>query len=229
MRGGVSLVCECVRYLTWRQGGMRDCTDCDFYFIGPQLSSKLHVDVNFRELRFNQSCNRLPGMFWISLKGPTTQAIHVFQRIQALCSNHVSDVSGVSGDRVSDVSGDTSDSSMNSFYPVTFVLPREERDLVHYLKTIIGTQAFLLKPSKGSQGKGIVIAMRDQVHAQCIEMSRDGPFIVQQYLTLPHTINGFKYDLRLYVVVTSVARTCVFLLVSFCHNSFCIYIYADLY
>ena len=198
MRGGVSLVCECVRHLTWRQGGMRDCSECDFYFIGPQLSSKLHFDVHFRALRFNQACNRLPGMFWISLKGPTTQAIHVFQRIQAICHR---------------VSSDTSD-SMNSFYPVTFVLPKDERDLGHYLKTttrVAATQAFILKPSKGSQGKGIVIAMRDQVRAQCVEMSREGPFIVQQYLTLPHTINGYKYDLRLYVVVTSVARTCCFL------------------
>ena len=56
--------------------------------------------------------------------------------------------------------------------------------------------------------KGIQLALRDQVTSAAIEMCREaeGPCIVQHYISRPHTLNGLKYDLRLYIVVTSVLK-----------------------
>ena len=179
MRGGLNLLCECLRILEWRQGGMRDMSQCDFYFVGPQVATKLKEDDDFRNLRKDQSCNRLPGMHWITLKGPTTRAIQLFNRLARETSA--------------------------SFYPTTFVLPEDSRQLTNHLATASVDRIYILKPSKGSQGKGIILATRDQVQSKAIEMSQDGPCIVQHYLSTPHTLNGLKYDLRLYVVITSVS------------------------
>ena len=181
-------------------------TACDYYFVGPQMGNKLDKDPDFCSLRPKQMCSRLPGMNWITLKGPTTRAVQLLQRLASLSTT-----------------GNTT--SPSSFYPKSFVLPDDECQLIAYLSTVSESQVFILKPSKGSQGKGIVLALRDCVMSKCKEMntvtcttSPSGggtvkgttatttqPFIVQDYISIPHTIRGYKYDLRLYVVVTSVS------------------------
>ena len=64
MRGGLNLLCECIRILQWRQGGRKTCAQSNFYCVGPQIATKLDQDDDFRNLNRNQSCNRVPGMHW---------------------------------------------------------------------------------------------------------------------------------------------------------------------
>jgi len=56
---------------------------------------------------------------------------------------------------------------------------------------------YILKPTAASCGRGIkVIGKKDSVN------KRNG-YLVSKYLSKPHLLRGFKYDLRIYIVVTS--------------------------
>ena len=57
---------------------------------------------------------------------------------------------------------------------------------------------WIMKPKASSQGKGItVISSFDEV-------PRGLPMIVSQYIADPLCIDGYKFDLRIYVAITSV-------------------------
>jgi len=66
-------------------------------------------------------------------------------------------------------------------------------------------QRWILKPKNSARGKGIRM-LRDVATAP-----RDSRWMVQAYLDNPHTMNGFKYVLRLYVLVSSVEPLRVYL------------------
>ena len=56
---------------------------------------------------------------------------------------------------------------------------------------------FIMKPTNSSCGRGIkVIGKKDPVG------KRSG-YLVSKYLAKPHLLRGYKYDLRIYIVVTS--------------------------
>lgn len=86
--------------------------------------------------------------------------------------------------------------------PMTFILPKE---YVGFLETfseledIEGKMNYwIMKPSASSRGRGIeVINTIDSV-------IYGEPMIMQRYLKNPLLINGYKFDLRIYVLVTSV-------------------------
>lgn len=53
-----------------------------------------------------------------------------------------------------------------------------------------------MKPSASSCGKGIkIVGPKTQVN-------KKNGYVVSQYISNPHLIDGFKYDLRIYVLVT---------------------------
>lgn len=53
-----------------------------------------------------------------------------------------------------------------------------------------------MKPSASSCGKGIKVIGQKQ------EVKRKPGYVVSQYVSNPHLIHGFKYDLRIYALVT---------------------------
>ena len=67
------------------------------------------------------------------------------------------------------------------------------------------TRTFIVKPSRGSQGKGIVLTR------SLDDINPSDENIVQQYLAKPHLLGGYKYDLRLYVLLTSVQPVRMFI------------------
>mmetsp|Transcript_15014 Transcript_15014/g.2511 ORF Transcript_15014/g.2511 Transcript_15014/m.2511 type:complete len:82 (-) Transcript_15014:72-317(-) len=56
---------------------------------------------------------------------------------------------------------------------------------------------WIYKPSASSCGRGIKLL------SSKTRIKKRGGYIVSKYLKNPHTINELKYDLRLYVCVTS--------------------------
>jgi len=85
-----------------------------------------------------------------------------------------------------------------AFFPRTWVLPADQGDLLTYMKSK-KKAAFICKPQKGCQGKGIYITRKPIT----TDSQSDSKYIIQQYIEKPLVIDGFKFDLRVYVLVTS--------------------------
>jgi len=58
-------------------------------------------------------------------------------------------------------------------------------------------KTYLLKPDVGCQGKGIIITKNVK------EVRPQERMICQMYITRPFLIDGFKFDLRMYTLITS--------------------------
>ena len=68
---------------------------------------------------------------------------------------------------------------------------------------------YILKPEAGSQGKGIFLVRRPEHLAKRYDGTAG--FVAQEYIPNPLLVQGRKFDLRLYVLVTSVSPLRVFL------------------
>lgn len=80
--------------------------------------------------------------------------------------------------------------------PLTYVFPEDYKRFLNDRETNNYKDMFILKPTNSSCGRGIkVIGKKDPV-------SKRSGYLVSKYLAKPHLLRGFKYDLRIYVVVT---------------------------
>ena len=83
------------------------------------------------------------------------------------------------------------------FVPKTFILPNE----THLLSEEMDRKPdlwWIVKPSASSQGKGIFFT--NNINDIPVKTS----MIASHYITNPLLINGYKFDLRIYVAITSV-------------------------
>ena len=80
--------------------------------------------------------------------------------------------------------------------PPTYIFPDDYKRWQNDREMNNFRDLYILKPTASSCGRGIkVIGKKDNVK------KRHG-YLVQQYLSKPHLLRGFKYDLRIYIVVT---------------------------
>ena len=86
-----------------------------------------------------------------------------------------------------------------AFMPETFNYPAEARSLKIKIKKYNNQALWICKPPRGSQGNGIILAKTLKEIPDRISNT-----IVQRYITDPMLINGLKFDLRIYVLLTSV-------------------------
>uniref|UniRef100_A0A665X0M8 Tubulin tyrosine ligase-like family, member 4 n=1 Tax=Echeneis naucrates TaxID=173247 RepID=A0A665X0M8_ECHNA len=84
-----------------------------------------------------------------------------------------------------------------SFFPRTFILPQDIKLLRKAWKDGGSKQKWIIKPPASARGIGI------QVIHKWTQMPRKRPLLVQKYLHKPYLISGNKFDLRIYVYVTS--------------------------
>ncbi|XP_072294629.1 probable tubulin polyglutamylase TTLL9 [Eucyclogobius newberryi] len=104
------------------------------------------------------------------------------------------------------------EASKCDFFPCTYTLPSEYHLFVEEYKRIPGS-TWIMKPVAKSQGKGIFLFRKlkdimdwkkdgtrseDQKDAAQVES-----YVAQRYIENPYLINGRKFDLRVYVLVTS--------------------------
>ena len=87
-----------------------------------------------------------------------------------------------------------------SFHPKSFILPSQFIDMKNYMLSIkkAKNRTFIVKPDTGSLGKGIFLV---QDPNQCFDYCEQA--IAQKYID-PYLIDGLKFDLRIYVLVTSI-------------------------
>ncbi|XP_076792031.1 tubulin polyglutamylase TTLL6 isoform X2 [Arvicanthis niloticus] len=82
------------------------------------------------------------------------------------------------------------------FFPRTWCLPADWGDLQTYSRTR-KNKTYICKPDSGCQGRGIFITRSVK------EIKPGEDMICQLYISKPFIIDGFKFDLRIYVLVTS--------------------------
>ncbi|XP_023168461.2 tubulin polyglutamylase TTLL13P [Drosophila hydei] len=81
-------------------------------------------------------------------------------------------------------------------FPKTWMLPADYGDAMHYAQN--HKRTFILKPDSGAQGRGIWLTN---------DLKTLGPnerLICQTYIHRPLLIDGYKFDLRVYTLITSV-------------------------
>merc|ERR1712166_442048 len=90
--------------------------------------------------------------------------------------------------------------SIYNISPIAFVLPSEYTKFCdEYANQPENTKATgICKPHSGSQGRNIFIIQN--LH----DLSYDSQYVIQRYVDRPLLIQGYKFDLRIYVLVTSV-------------------------
>ncbi|KAK9515483.1 hypothetical protein VZT92_026128 [Zoarces viviparus] len=106
------------------------------------------------------------------------------------------------------------EASKCDFFPCTFTLPSEYHLFVEEFKRSPGS-TWIMKPVGKSQGKGIFLFRKLK---DIMDWKKDGTrseeqkdaaqvesYVVQRYIENPYLINGRKFDLRVYVLVTSYA------------------------
>ncbi|CAM9872544.1 unnamed protein product [Choristocarpus tenellus] len=86
-----------------------------------------------------------------------------------------------------------------AFYPRTWVLPAEWGSFKAEFDSLgKSNRTFIIKPDSGCQGRGIFLT-QDMERVNAMESQ-----VAQLYVRKPLLIDGLKFDLRLYVLVTSV-------------------------
>ena len=81
--------------------------------------------------------------------------------------------------------------------PITYMLPEDYEKFEEDRNTAPDDTLYILKPSASSCGRGIKI-----VEKRTKLLKKEG-YIASRYVMNPHLINGYKYDLRVYVLATS--------------------------
>ncbi|OHT08074.1 Tubulin polyglutamylase TTLL6 [Tritrichomonas foetus] len=86
------------------------------------------------------------------------------------------------------------------FHPRTFLLPGQFNDLKGFMLSIPKRKkrTFIIKPDAGAQGKGIILVQNPEQLEDYFEAA-----VAQQYIK-PFLIDGYKFDLRIYALLTSV-------------------------
>lgn len=92
------------------------------------------------------------------------------------------------------------------FFPDTWILPT---DLSDFKQQFSGSkrQTFIVKPDNGCQGKGIFL-IRD---VEKVPVDFSTTYVAQRYVHKPFLLDGFKFDLRLYVLVSGCDPLRIFL------------------
>ncbi|XP_066479776.1 tubulin polyglutamylase TTLL7 isoform X2 [Tiliqua scincoides] len=95
-----------------------------------------------------------------------------------------------------------------SFIPRTWIFPAEYTQFQNYVKELKRKRrqkTFIVKPANGAMGHGIsLIRNGEKLHSQ-------EHLIVQEYLDKPFLMEGYKFDLRVYILVTSCDPLKIFL------------------
>ena len=104
--------------------------------------------------------------------------------------------------------------------PYSYTL-KDEFDAFEEARMLDPDQLWILKPSAGTVGQSIrIINNKSKIPDHVREA---GP-IVGKYINNPHLINGYKYDLRIYVLVTSYTPLKIYIynqgLVRFCTKKY---------
>ncbi|XP_030631003.1 tubulin polyglutamylase ttll6 [Chanos chanos] len=105
-----------------------------------------------------------------------------------------------------------------NIFPRTWCLPADYSDFQAYTRAK-KHKTFICKPDSGCQGRGIFLTKSNK------DIHPGEHMICQVYVSKPFIIDGFKFDLRIYVLVTSCDPFRIFMyeegLARFCTTQYC--------
>lgn len=90
------------------------------------------------------------------------------------------------------------------FFPKTWIMPNDFGEFWKHYKNHEG-QTYIVKPDMMSQGKGIYLTQNKD------DINHRSNVVIQEYLDEPFLVDNLKFDIRLYVYVTSVDPLRVYL------------------
>ena len=93
------------------------------------------------------------------------------------------------------------------FFPKTYLLPSDYELLMSH-KAQFPKQIYICKPEFGSQGRGIYLTTTLK---EVKEAGKEHHCVVQHYMAKPFLIDNYKFDLRVYILVTSVSPLSAFI------------------
>lgn len=92
------------------------------------------------------------------------------------------------------------------FCPRTWILPFDFHDFqTHFNADGVSQKTFIVKPDHSCQGRGVFLTRN------LSQINRADVLVAQQYIARPLLIGGKKFDLRIYVLVTSCSPLRVYL------------------
>ncbi|XP_024140559.1 tubulin polyglutamylase ttll6 isoform X3 [Oryzias melastigma] len=104
-----------------------------------------------------------------------------------------------------------------NIFPKTWCLPADYSDFQVYTRAK-KSKTYICKPDTGCQGKGIFITKSSK------DIQHEEHMICQVYISKPFIIDGYKFDLRIYVLVTSCDPFSIFMfregLARFCTSKY---------
>jgi len=90
------------------------------------------------------------------------------------------------------------------FYPLSFVLPKEQAELKKAMKSK-ENEWWICKPRDDFAGQGIKVYKGSQKEFKTlIDISKQSDFVVQKYIPNSLCIGGYKFHFRMYTVLTGV-------------------------
>lgn len=141
----------------------------------------------FAELTADQTINHIPG----------NNALTIKSNLYATLAQARERVVARTGE-------DSAEARRMTFFPRVYGMPEDYHALQEAARQRPEAH-WIVKPRNSARGKGISM-LRDVATAPL-----DNASMVQEYVANPHTISGYKYVLRLYVLITSVEPLRVYL------------------
>ncbi|KAI8128007.1 putative tubulin polyglutamylase TTLL1 [Lucilia cuprina] len=179
----------------WHQVGGDD--DWNFYWAGVQTCRNIFsVDSGYR-MNDNQMINHFPNHYELSRKDLLVKNIKRYRKDLERDGNALAEKSDLNWS-----GGGVTKYLYLDFIPVTFVLPADYNMFVEeYRKNPQST--WIMKPCGKSQGAGIFLINKLSKLKKWSREAKVMLFHVTVTIDNPLLIGGKKFDLRLYVLVTS--------------------------
>ncbi|KAK3563781.1 hypothetical protein QTP86_034507, partial [Hemibagrus guttatus] len=166
-----------------KESGERKAGSIQIVMISPQWTGSHLKTYLLRSLQDFQKVNHFPQMIlfkmlsclFISRSNELTRKDRLYKNIQRMQQAH----------------------GFQNFHivPQTFVLPAEYQDFCNAFSKDKGP--WIIKPVASSRGRGIYLVSSPS------QISLDENILVSRYINNPLLIDDFKFDVRLYVLVTS--------------------------
>ncbi|CCD16146.1 unnamed protein product, partial [Trypanosoma congolense IL3000] len=177
--------------------------------LGEQPNS-LSCAVASRGIKYDAAVS--PQILWLdkSVVGSRVAALSCFHRINHFAGMHVIARKAVLFRRLMrirrqpDLAAPLSHALAS--FPWSFTPSTELLLLERFISDCDGGDIFILKPNKGCQGKGIVVTPEPLRVLSRMTPDEMNDCLVQQYVTRPLCIDRKKFDLRIYVLITSVVE-----------------------